>query len=578
MSVTTSPLLLTWLIFTPAALALALAALQRLNPSLGENAWYGASLGGALFSVLLCGATWLGFESETVSPYQFVSYTPWIASIGLHFYIGVDGISLLFITLAAWMTPIVLLMNLFHRRSRAFVFALLVLESSVFGIFSSVNLLMFTMFWEIAFACALFIVIQQCGKPYHAVLKKRVLLPAVLGATLLLAVLLTVQEIYHGQFGLLNFNLVSAPGSGLSGLLAALVPLGGGSLRQSQYLLLAFFSLGVLLHFAPPLIYMRTVRPSPGAPLGIAMITVGILLPLGAYALVRFGLALFPGAAFALSESMQLLGVLVLCGSVGVALTQSRIKRLLVCATCWQLGLAWLGLFSFNAVAFEGGILQIVNIGISMGALFLLTDMLDGRRDASGALPENIAGSMPVFSALLVIALMSGSGVPLLNGFVGEFLILLGVFDGAPALTVVSAAALVLAAARLLWLLRRLVFRAGGFGDPEAAKHRALDIGPLETLPALALVLPMFVIGIYPQAVAVHLGQPSAALLERAPVLQAQHAAEPTAGAQTSGAGSEETEAPAAKPEATREQEAPAAPAAPARPALQAPLQRQQEP
>lgn len=572
MSWAASPLLLTWLIFTPPALALMLAALQRLLPSLSENAWYGAGLGGALFSVLLCGALWLGFASETASPYQFVTYAPWIASIGLNFYVGVDGISLLFLSLAAWMTPIVLLMNLFHRRSRAFVFALLVLEGCVFGVFSSVNMLMFTMFWELALFCTLFIVVQQCGKPWHAVLKKRVLGPAVFGALPLLAVLLAVQEIYYGQFGLLNFDLVSAPGGGLGGLLATLVPLDGGSLWQSQYLLLALFSLGVLLHFAAPLFYLRLTRPSPGVPLSIAMITVGMLLPLGAYALVRFALALFPGAAFALANSMQVLGVLVLCGGVFAALTQSRIKRLLVCATCWQLGLAWLGLFSFHAVAFEGGILQIVNIGISMGALFLLTDMLDGRRDASGALPENIAGSMPVFSALLGIALMSSSGVPLLNGFVSEFLILLGVFDGAPALTVISAAALVLAAARLLWLLRRLLFAAGGFGDAEAAKHRALDIGPLETALALALVLPMFVIGMYPQAVAVHLGQPSEALLGRAPELRAERAALPAETTEAPGEGQGEAEAPA-RQKSVGEGETPAAPA---RPALEAPTPTQQ--
>ncbi len=584
MSGAASPLLLTWLIFTPAALALMLAALQRLLPSLSENAWYGAGLGGALFSVLLCGALWFGFDSETASPYQFVTYAPWIASLGLHFYVGVDGISLLFITLAAWITPIVLLMNLFHRRSRAFVFALLLLESCAFAIFSSVNLLMFTMFFQFALFCALFIVVQQCGKPWRALLKKRVLGPAALGALLLFAVLLTVQDIYHGQFDLLNFNLVNAPGGGLSGLLSVLVPRGGGSLWRSQHLLLTGFSLGVLLHYAPLLFYLRLARPSPGAPLAIAMITVGMLLPLGAYALTRFALPLFPGAAFDLAKGMQVFGVLVLCGGVFTALTQSRIKRLLVCATCWQLGLAWLGFFSFNAVAFEGGILQIVNIGICMGALFLLTDMLDGRRDASGALPENIAGSMPVFSALLVIALMSGSGVPLLNGFVSEFLVLLGVFDVAPALTVISAAALVLAAARLLWLLRRLLFRAGGFGDPEAAKHRALDIGPLETALALALVLPMFVIGIYPQAVAVHLGQPTAALLGRAPWAEAERAAEadaamqPTpsvaednAATQTPG-GEGEAEARTGRgtrtePKASGEREATAAPARPAWPA-----------
>jgi NADH-quinone oxidoreductase subunit M len=231
------------------------------------------------------------------------------------------------------------------------------------------------------------------------------------------------------------------------------------------------------------------------APTAGSVVLAGVLLKMGTYGFLRFAIPLFPTAAVELAPWMMALSVIgIVYGSL-VAMVQSDVKKLVAYSSVAHLGFAMLGIFALNVHGLTGGVLQMVNHGLSTGALFILVGMLYERRHTRQIADfGGVARPMPVFAACFGVVVMSSIGLPMLNGFVGEFLILLGAYLAAPRFAVVATSGVVLAAVYMLWMYRRVMF-----GPVEKAENRGLiDLDLREKVVMVALLLPIAWIGVYP--------------------------------------------------------------------------------
>jgi NADH-quinone oxidoreductase subunit M len=301
----------------------------------------------------------------------------------------------------------------------------------------------------------------------------------------------------QGPGAVLNFDLLAAPGSTRPALLDTAIPLAGQAVWwKTQPWLFAAFALAFAVKV--PLVPLHTWLPDAHveAPTAGSVILAGVLLKMGTYGFVRFALPLFPVASVEYAPWILTLALIGILYGALVAMVQSDVKKLVAYSSVAHLGFVMLGMFAFNVQGLEGSVLQMVNHGLSTGALFLLVGMLYERRHTRQLADfGGIARPMPVFAALFVIVTMSSIGLPALNGFVGELLILLGAFRASPAFAVPATFGVVLAAAYLLWAVRRMFF-----GPVDRPENRSLiDLDLREKLVVVALLVPIFWIGVYPE-------------------------------------------------------------------------------
>jgi NADH-quinone oxidoreductase subunit M len=498
--------LVSWITFAPLAVALGLLAAEyglraatgrRLPPEL----WRGAGLAGALLTFVLSLALWHGFDPAK-SGYQFVEYLPWLPQYGIHYFVGIDGISLLLTMLTTFLMPVVLVASWheIERSPRSWIFFMLALETGMIGTFAALNLFQFYVFWELMLIPMYFIIGVWGGarRVYAAV---KFFLFTMAGSLLMLVAILVLYVLHHQQFGLWSFDLVTGPGSVVQGLLETKVPnvvdpANGVLWWQTQPWLFGAFVLafGVKVPIFPFHTWLPDAHVE--APTAGSVILAGVLLKMGTYGFVRFALPLFPVAAVELAPLVFGLALAGILYGALVAMVQKDVKKLVAYSSVAHLGFVMLGMFALNVEGLEGSILQMVNHGISTGALFLLVGMIYERRHTREiAAFGGIAKPMPVYAALFGITVMSSVGLPMLNGFVGEFLILLGAFERAPVVTAAATFGVVLAAVYLLWMYRRVFF-----GPVENPENRGLiDLGLREKAVMVAMIVPMVWIGIYPE-------------------------------------------------------------------------------
>ena len=494
------PNLLSWVTFLPLGTALFLMlgslAATVAGARLPAQVWRGLGLGVSLLTFVLSLGLWLGHDPTNVE-FQFVEYVPWIPQLGLHYFVGIDGIGLLLILLTTFLVPLVLIASWKEATPspRAWVFFMLSLETGMIGTFAALNLLQFYLFWELVLVPMAFLIgIWGGPRRIHAALK--FFLFTLLGSLLMLVGLLVVVHLHEVQFGHMNFDLVAGPGSKGTGLLQTVIPLAGAPWWQTQAWLFAAFALAFAIKV--PIVPLHSWLPDAHveAPTAGSVLLAAVLLKMGGYGFLRFAFPLFPVAATELAPLFLALALVgILYGSL-VAMVQRDVKKLVAYTSVAHLGFVMLGLFAFNVEGLEGGILQMVNHGLSTGALFLMVGMLYERRhtrriDEFGG----IAKPMPVFAALFGVVVMSSIGLPALNGFVGEFLILLGLFQVHPAVAVPATFGVVLAAITMLWMMRRVLF-----GPVENPENRGLiDLGRREKAVVVALLVPIFWIGLHPE-------------------------------------------------------------------------------
>jgi NADH-quinone oxidoreductase subunit M len=526
---THAPELLSWVTFAPLAVALALLALDALAGALGRPAapelWKGAGLAASVLTFALSLGLWTGFD-PTRTGYQFVEYTSWLPQYGIHYFAGIDGISLLLILLTTFLMPIVLLAswNEIERSPKSFIFFMLALETGMIGTFAALNLFQFYLLWELMLI-PMYFIIGVWGGPRRVYAAIKFFLFTMFGSLLMLVAILVIYTLHHHQFGVWTFDFVTGPGSVVPGIVETMIP-GDGVWWQTQAWL--FFAFALAFGVKVPIVPLHTWLPDAHveAPTAGSVILAGVLLKMGTYGFVRFALPLFPLASIEFAwviYSLALAGILY--GAL-VAMVQNDVKKLVAYSSVAHLGFVMLGMFALNVEGLEGSVLQMVNHGISTGALFLLVGMIYQRRHTREiAAFGGIAKPMPVYAALFGITVMSSVGLPMLNGFVGEFLILLGAFEASPAFATAATFGVVLAAVYLLWMFRRVFF-----GPVENPENRGLiDLDLREKVVMALMIVPMFFIGIHPDTFLRRLHPPVLDLLhvmESKLTLQAGPAAE----------------------------------------------------
>jgi NADH-quinone oxidoreductase subunit M len=434
----------------------------------------------------------LGDGGNVVDGFSFVKNVPWINAIGARYHIGVDGISLWLVLLTTLLVPISILSSWtsVKKRTLSYYVFLLVLESAMIGVFVSLDLLLFYLFFE-ASLIPMFFLIGIWGGERRIYAATKFFIYTAVGSLLMLVGIIALYYLAG------SFDYVTV----LNALKTGTTKLIPGS--QTEALIFLAFAFAFCIKV--PLFPFHTWLPDAHteAPTAGSVILAGILLKMGTYGLLRFNLALFPSAAKAFAPFIIVLAVIGIIYGALVAMVQPDMKRLVAYSSVSHMGFVVLGLFSFTEMGMQGALYQMLNHGVSTGALFLFVGMVYERRhtrmisDFGG-----LANSMPWFSSLFVIAALSSIGLPLLNGFVGEFLIMIGTWTSTAITwpwiaTMLAATGVIWAAVYMLWMLQRVVF--GRITNPENAKLKDLNAREIGLL--VPLLILMLLMGIYPRPV-----------------------------------------------------------------------------
>lgn len=420
------------------------------------------------------------FETSDAG-FQFVSRHIWIDQLGISWNLGVDGISLFLVILTGLLFPLVLVGVTPHHDPKPYTAWLLLLEGGCMGVFLSLDLFMFFVAFEIVLV-PMYFLIGGWGYAERVYAALKFFLFTMAGSALMLVGILTLVFLHEKATGDLTFDLVA---------LADSQSVAEGTAR---WLFLAF-----ALAFAVkvPIFPLHTWLPDAHtqAPTGASVILAGVMLKLGTYGLLRFGLYLFPEAASYFAPLLVTLGVIGIIYGAVVAAMQRDLKRLVAYSSVAHLGFIVLGTFAFTSQGLEGGILQMVNHGVSTGALFLLVGMIYERRHTREISElHGLQKAAPVLAVVFTVVMFSSIGLPGLNGFVGEFLILIGSFVTRRWWTVVAAGGVILAALYLLWAYQR-VFH----GEPEGENASMPDLTWREGFVLAPLLVAIVGLGVYPK-------------------------------------------------------------------------------
>ncbi len=414
---------------------------------------------------------------------QFEVNIPWVSGFGIHYHLGIDGISLLLIMLTTILSTIVMISswNAIKTGVKGYFISMLLLETGMIGVFVSLDLFLFYVFWE-AMLIPMYFIIGVWGGPRKIYAAIKFVLFTMFGSLLMLVALLYLFFMYHGYTGEYTFDMLK--------MYEMPIPLGA-----QTYIFLAF---ALAFAIKVPIWPFHTWLPDAHveAPTAGSVILAGVLLKMGTYGFIRICLPMFPEATLQFVPLISILAIIGIIYGALVAMVQRDVKSLVAFSSVSHLGFVMLGMFALNLQGMEGSVIQMINHGISTGALFLIVGMIYERRHTRMIADfGGLSKSMPVFSTFFMIVTLSSIGLPFTNGFVGEFLILLGTFASNKVYAILGATGVILAACYMLWMLQRVIF--GKIIKPENENLKDLD--GREKLVLVPLVILIFWIGIYPK-------------------------------------------------------------------------------
>lgn len=391
------------------------------------------------------------FDSAN-SDFQFINKIEWIKGLNIHYHVGVDGMSLLLVLLTTFLTPLTLISSWssIQEKVKEFTFFFLMLEVGMLGVFISLDLFLFYIFWE-AMLIPMYFIIGIWGGKERVYAAIKFFIYTMFGSLLMLVAIVWLAVYAIGPLGYFTTNLIELY------TIAPQIPM-----NIQIWMFLAFaFSFAIKV----PLFPLHTWLPDAHvqAPTAGSVILAGVLLKMGTYGLLRFNLPLFPEASIAAAPYISVLAVIGIIYGALVAMVQTDIKKLVAYSSVSHLGFVVLGIFAMTQESIQGAVIQMINHGLSTGALFLLVGVIYERTHTREIADYGgIAKLVPIFSFALMFASLSSVGLPGLNGFVGEFLILLGSFQS-PILnswwfTVFASSGVIFAAVYLLWMYQRVVF------------------------------------------------------------------------------------------------------------------------
>ena len=439
---------------------------------------------------------WINFDPNKL--WQFEFKVSWIPSLGVDYHFGVDGIAVLLILLTTFMGIIAIVSSYsaIHHREKEYYVLLLMLQTGMIGTFCALDFFLFYVFWEIMLVPMYFIIgIWGGARKLYAAIK--FFLYTLAGSVLMLLSILALFFFNDGGIPFLNIA-----GLGNAGTFSVLQFHEVGHLIPATLQFWIF--LGFFFGFAikVPMFPFHTWLPDAHveAPTAGSIILAAVLLKMGTYGFVRFALPILPDATKQLLVPVAVLSVIGIIYGALVSLVQKDMKKLVAYSSVSHLGFVMLGLFALNPAGIQGSVIQMINHGISTGALFLLVGMIYERRHTRMIADYGgLAKQMPMYATLFLIAALSSMGLPALNGFIGEFTILLGTANstayGTIAYAVFAAVGIVLGAAYLLWLYQRVFW--GPLDNPANAVLK--DVNRRELGMMVALVVLMVWIGIYPK-------------------------------------------------------------------------------
>jgi NADH-quinone oxidoreductase subunit M len=417
--------------------------------------------------------------------YQFEESVDWIPTLGAHYHIGVDGISLLLVMLTTLMGFIAILCswNAIQERVKEYYAMFLLLQAGMIGVFLSLDFFLFYVFWELVLV-PMYFIIGVWGGPRKLYAAIKFFLYTLAGSVLMLLGILTLYFQHHHQFGFYTFEI--------SELMKLNLPLG-----LQQWVFWAFF-IGFAIKV--PMFPFHTWLPDAHveAPTAGSVILAAVLLKMGTYGFLRFSLPLLPQASMD-QKIVQILAILSIIGIIYgalVSLMQADWKKLIAYSSVSHLGFCTLGIFSMNPNGIAGSVLQQINHGISTGMLFLVIGVIYERRHTR-AISEfgGLAHVMPKFAVVFAFAMLGSAGLPLLNGFIGEFTILQGAFEANAIWAAFAVIGVILGAAYLLWLYQRTML-----GQVTNGKNLTLnDLSAREVALFLPLIAWSIWIGVYPK-------------------------------------------------------------------------------
>ncbi|MDA8201369.1 MAG: NADH-quinone oxidoreductase subunit M [Chloroflexi bacterium] len=483
-------------IFSPLVGAILIAFVPRERPDVARWLALATTLVAFAFSLIMLA----GFRTAATG-FQFTEDVPWIPYFGIHYQVGVDGISILLIVLTTLLTAISVLASFrpIQERVKEYMITFLVLEIGMIGVFAALDLFLFYVFWELVLV-PMYLIIGIWGGANRIYATLKFVLYTLVGSLLMLVGILATAFEYHSSTGVWSFSYTQLAGFHFSPALQAF----------------AFLTFFLAFAIKVPMFPFHTWLPDAHveAPTAGSVILAGVLLKLGGFGMIRYLLPLYPDAAHTFAPAIIALSVIAIIYGAVVAIVQPDFKKLVAYSSVSHMGFVTLGIFVFQSQALQGAVLQMINHGLITGALFLCVGVIYERtHDRRFAHLGGLAGPMPLYATTLGFFMLASGGLPGLSGFVGEFLVLIGTYAVSPVVAAISALVLILGATYLFYMFQQVVF-VDLSEFLQGIRDHLHDMVPVEVVTLAPLAVLVLVFGLFPGALLDVIQGPVAGVLD----------------------------------------------------------------